>query len=122
VSTACFASPQKLELSPFVYLFCKSASDQLIGLDNRPFYDTILAMNSIAITQLKTNPSAVLKSADEYPIAVVRRGKTAGYVVGKDIFEKMIEYVENILDEDAIAKVDFKKKRDFEELAQELGI
>ena len=79
-------------------------------------------MTGVSISQLKTNPSAILNSAEDFPIAIQKRNKTAGYVVGKDLFEKLILLLEDIEDRRVIAKTDFSKGRDFEEFAKELGV
>ena len=79
-------------------------------------------MTSVSISELKTNPSAVLSAADDYPVEVKRRNKTEAYVVGKDLFEKLILFLEDIEDKRTIEKTDFSKGRDFEEVAKELGI
>jgi len=79
-------------------------------------------MTSVSISQLKANPSAVLLSADDYPVAVQKRNKTAGYVVGKDLFEKMILFLENVEDKKTIESINLNDKEDFEKFANELGI
>ncbi|MEK7550590.1 MAG: type II toxin-antitoxin system prevent-host-death family antitoxin [Patescibacteria group bacterium] len=79
-------------------------------------------MTSVSVTDLKTNPSSVLASAEDYPVAVLKRNKTAGYVVGMAMFEKLVEFVEDYVDRKAIEEVDYSKGRDFEEIAEELGI
>ena len=79
-------------------------------------------MTSVSISELKANPSAVLTAADDFPVAVQRRSKTAGYVVGKDIFEKLILLLEDLEDKKTIKSIDLSDKRDFEEFAKELGV
>lgn len=79
-------------------------------------------MTSVSITQLKQNPSAVLSAADDFPIAVQNRSRTAGYVVGKDIFEKLILFLEDLEDKKTIKSINLGDKRDFEDFARELGI
>ncbi|MEK7498122.1 MAG: antitoxin [Patescibacteria group bacterium] len=79
-------------------------------------------MTSVSISQLKANPAAVLSSASDYPVAVQNRNKTAGYLVGKDLFEKMILFLEDIEDKKTIESIDLDDKGDFEEFAKELGI
>ena len=79
-------------------------------------------MPSVSITELKTNPSAVLSRAEDFPVAIQRRNKTAGYVLGKDLFEKLVLFLEDQEDKKIIEHTDFSKGRDFEELAKELGI
>lgn len=79
-------------------------------------------MTSVSISDLKKNPSSVFLNAEDYPVAVLKRNKTAGYVVSKPMFEKLIEFVEDSIDRKAIKETDFSKGRDFEEIAEELGI
>lgn len=79
-------------------------------------------MTTISISQLKLNPSAALALAGDFPVKIQNRNKLAGYFVGPILFEKIIEYLENIEDEKAIAKTDFSKGTDFEEFASTLGI
>ena len=79
-------------------------------------------MTHASISELKKNPSAVLAGAEDYPVAILKRNKTAGYVVSKAMFEKMVEFVEDALDKEVIEKTDFSKGRPFEEIAEELGI
>mgnify|MGYP001584290237 FL=1 len=79
-------------------------------------------MTTISISQLKINPMAVMLSAQDFPVKVKNRDKTAGYFLGKDLFEKMIEYLEDIEDSRVIEKTDFSKGTNFEDLAKELGI
>ena len=79
-------------------------------------------MDTVSISQLKINPSKIIKLAADFPIAVENRNEVEGYVIGKGLFEKMVEYLENVIDVQAIKKADFSKKRNFEDLAKELGI
>ncbi len=79
-------------------------------------------MTSTTISQLKINPSAVISQAADYPVAVENRNKVTAYVVGKHLFEKLITYLEDRLDAAAVAKADFSKAKDFENVARDLGI
>ena len=79
-------------------------------------------MTNVSISQLNANPSAVLSAAEDFPVAVQNRNKTAGYVVGKDIFEKLILFLEDIEDKKAIKSIDLNDKVDFEDFAKKLGI
>lgn len=79
-------------------------------------------MTSVSISDLKSNPSKVISASEDYPIAVKNRNNTQAYMVGKDLFEKLITYIEDIADIKAVEEADFKKGRDFEEIAEELGI
>ena len=79
-------------------------------------------MTSVSISELKANPSAVLLAADDFPVAVQNRSKTAGYVIGKDIFEKLFLFLEDLEDKKTIKSIDLSDKKDFEDFAKELGI
>lgn len=79
-------------------------------------------MTTISISQLKVNPMAVMLSAQDFPVKVKNRDKTAGYFLGKELFEKMIEYLEDIEDAKVIEKTDYSKGTSFEDVAKELGI
>lgn len=74
------------------------------------------------ISQLKMNPSAIIAQATDYPVAVENRNKVAAYLVGKQLFETIIEHLEDRLDASLVAKADFTKGRDFEDVARDLGI
>lgn len=79
-------------------------------------------MTTTTISQLKMNPSSVIAQAIDYPVAVENRNKVTAYLVGKQLFEKLTAYLEDRLDAAAVAKTDFTKGKDFEKVAQELGI
>lgn len=79
-------------------------------------------MNTISISQLKMNPSAVIAQATDYPVAVENRSTVTAYVVGKRLFEKLTGYLEDKLDIAAVVKADFSKGKDFEVVAHNLGI
>ena len=79
-------------------------------------------MNSISISQLKTNPSAAISQAEDYPVAVENRNMIKAYLIGKNLYEKMVTFIEDYLDTAAVKKADFTKSRDFEKIAEELGI
>lgn len=79
-------------------------------------------MTSVSISQLKTAPSRIISDADDYPVAIKNRSKTAGYIVGKDLFETLVAYIEDSIDRKAVEETDYTKGRDFDEIAEELGI
>lgn len=79
-------------------------------------------MNNISISQLKVNPSKFIGLAGDYPVAVEKRNKIQAYLVGKNLFEKIVDYLENYIDQKAIEQTDFKKGRDFEKIASQLRI
>ena len=79
-------------------------------------------MNTISISQLKINPSKAIEGAIDYPIAVENRNKVEAYLLGKDLYEKIVSFMEDSIDRKAIVEADFKKSKDFEKVALELNI
>ena len=79
-------------------------------------------MTYVSISELKTNPAEVISASLDYPIAIQKRSKTQAYLVGKDIFEKLVAQMEDAIDRQAIAEADFSKGEDFEKVVKELGL
>lgn len=79
-------------------------------------------MNTISISQLKMNPSAVIAQATDYPVAVENRNEVTAYLVGKQLFERFLAYLEDREDRAAVEQADFSKGKDFEAVARDLGI
>ena len=79
-------------------------------------------MTTITISELKVNPSAAIRKASDYPVAVENRNKVTAYLVGKQLFEKFIAYLEDREDQAVVAQADFSKAKDFESIARDLGI
>ncbi len=79
-------------------------------------------MNSFSISQLKTFPSKIIVEATDYPVAVESRNKVKAYLIGKELYEKIVYFIEDYIDKAAVGKADFRKGKDFEEVAKELGI
>lgn len=79
-------------------------------------------MTTISISELKVNPSAAIRKASEYPVAVENRNEVTAYLVGKQLFERFIDYLEDREDRAAVAGADFSKAKDFERIARDLGI
>lgn len=79
-------------------------------------------MDTISISQLKMNPGKAILDATQYPVAIESRNKVKAYLVGKEIYEKLISYIENFIDAKEVAITDFSKGRDLEQVAKELGI
>lgn len=81
--------------------------------------------NTISISQLKMNPAAAIAQAVDYPVQVANRGRTQAYLVGKKLFEKIIEYLEDQDDVRTVKSIksrEYVEARDFDEFARELGI
>lgn len=79
-------------------------------------------MNRISISQLKLNPSAAISKAADYPLAVENRNNIQAYLIGKNLYEKLVSYIENYVDKEAVEKTDFSKGKNFEDVAKDLGI
>lgn len=79
-------------------------------------------MSSVSISQLKTNPAKAIREASDFPLAVENRNKVEAYLVGSELYEKIVSYIENFIDQKAIKDTNFKKSRDFEEVAAELNL
>lgn len=79
-------------------------------------------MNTISISQLKINPSKAISAALEYPLAVENRSKIKAYLIGKDLYDKLASYLEDMIDAKAIQETDFGKGADFEKVAHDLSV
>lgn len=79
-------------------------------------------MTTTSISQLKINPSSVITQAADYPVAIENRNKVKAYLIGTSLYEKMVVFIEDYIDVQAVKKADFTKGRDFEKIAKELGI
>lgn len=79
-------------------------------------------MITTTISQLKVNPSSIIAQAVDYPVAVANRSKVQAYLIGKNLYEKIIAFIENYADAAVVKRTDFRKGRDFEKVAKDLGI
>ena len=77
---------------------------------------------SISISQLKINPAQAVRNAADAPVAIQKRNITEAYLIGKDLFDAIVSYIEDFIDRKAVAQTDFSKGRDFERVASELGL
>lgn len=79
-------------------------------------------MNTISISQLKINPSKAINAALDYPLAVENRNKVEAYLLGKDLYEKIVSYIEGLVDNKAVKETNFNKGKDFDKVVKELGL
>lgn len=79
-------------------------------------------MNSISVTQLKINPSKAISEALDFPVVVKNRNKVKAYLIGKDLYEKIVSYIEDYIDRKVVEETDFKKGKDFETVSKRLNI
>jgi len=79
-------------------------------------------MTTVSISALKSRPSKILEEAREYPVAVVNRSKVKAYLLGKELYEKLVAYLENTVDKEAVMGANFRRGKDFKKIAKELGL
>ncbi|MEA3355094.1 MAG: type II toxin-antitoxin system Phd/YefM family antitoxin [Patescibacteria group bacterium] len=79
-------------------------------------------MNTISISELKINPSIAIKKATDFPMVIKNRNKSKAYLVGINLYEKIISFIEDYIDKQTVEKTDFSKGKDFEKVAKSLGI
>lgn len=81
--------------------------------------------NTISISQLKMNPAAAIAQSMDYPLEVFSKGKSQAYLVGKKMFDSIVEYMEDIEDyraiDEAIKTGEINQATDFEEFVKTLG-
>ena len=58
--------------------------------------ESILADASISITELKRNPSAVIKAADGESVAVLVHNKPTAYLVPADTYQRLLDRLEDL--------------------------
>ncbi|MCE7898246.1 MAG: prevent-host-death protein [bacterium] len=81
--------------------------------------------NTISISELKINPAAAIAQATDYPLQVLSKGKGKAYLIGKQLFEKLIERLEDYDDAALVKSIkpeEYKNARNFEEVARDLGL
>ncbi len=58
--------------------------------------ETILASASISITELKRNPSAVIKAANGESVAVLVHNKPSAYLVPAVTYQRLLDRLEDL--------------------------
>ncbi len=58
--------------------------------------EPILAASGVSISDLKKNPSAVIKAAGGFPVAVLNRNTPAAYLVPAKAWEELMDRLEDI--------------------------
>lgn len=58
--------------------------------------EAILADNSVSITELKRNPSAVIAAADGESVAVLVHNRPSAYLVPAATYQRMLERIEDL--------------------------
>jgi len=57
---------------------------------------SVLADMAVSVSELKKNPSAVMNSAHGGPVAVLNHNRVMGYMVPADVFEAMMERLDDL--------------------------
>ncbi|MDD1966032.1 type II toxin-antitoxin system Phd/YefM family antitoxin [Pseudomonas sp. NPDC090203] len=57
---------------------------------------SVLADVAVSVSELKKNPSAVLKGGNGQPIAVLNHNRVMGYMVPTEVFEAMMERLDDL--------------------------
>jgi antitoxin StbD len=70
--------------------------------------DYILAKSSVSITDLKKNPSAIIKEAEGAPVAILNHNRPSAYIVPADTFEAMMEKLDDL----EIARIIRERKKE----------
>lgn len=63
--------------------------------------DAILAPSSVGISELKSNPTAVLAASGDKPVAILNRNKPVGYMLTAEAWAK----IHSILEDKEILKI-----------------
>jgi antitoxin StbD len=58
--------------------------------------EAILADNSISITELKRNPSAVIEAADGESVAILMHNKPSAYLVPATTYKRLLDRIEDL--------------------------
>lgn len=60
------------------------------------YMQNVLADIAVSVSELKKNPSAVLRGAHGLPVAVLNHNKVMGYMVPTEVFEAMMERLDDL--------------------------
>ena len=68
----------------------------------------IFSTQTASISELKNNPSALIKQSDGESIAILNHNKPVAYLVSTDVFERMME----AMDDMALGKIAKERMND----------
>ena len=60
--------------------------------------DAILADYTVSVTELKRNYAAILKEAEDAPVAVLNHNRTEAYLLPAAHFERLMAHLEDLED------------------------
>lgn len=58
--------------------------------------ESILASQSVGISELKVNPNAVIEGAHGHPVAVLNRNKPVAYLVPAEAWEVILDKLDDL--------------------------
>ncbi len=58
--------------------------------------EQILSAYTASISELKKNPTALLKGANGEPIAILNHNRPTAYLLSADLYEMLLERLENL--------------------------
>jgi antitoxin StbD len=58
--------------------------------------DRIYSLQSASITELKRNPSALIRQAGGLPVAILKNNRPSAYLVPAETFETLLDAIEDI--------------------------
>lgn len=76
----------------------------------------ILSPITASISELKTNPMKIMESGEGEPVAILNRNKPAFYCVPADLYENMLE----MLDDMELIRI-IKSRKDAKEIAVDIN-
>ena len=60
--------------------------------------DTIYSSMTVSVTELKRNFAAILKQADECPVAILNHNRPEAYLLPASHYERLIAHLEDLED------------------------
>lgn len=82
---------QEFSKSPIISLF----NGLFKKLYKEGIMELILASTSVGISELKSNPTAILEASGNKPVAILNRNKPVGYMLTAEAWEKIHEILED---------------------------
>jgi antitoxin StbD len=72
---------------------------------NAPFViEKILADAAVGISELKKNPAAVIRAAQEQQVAILNRNKPVAYVISPEVWEYLCDLHEDAMDAELVSE------------------
>jgi antitoxin StbD len=69
-----------------------------------PVIEEVLASACVSISNLKANPAAVIAEAQHRQVAILNRNKPVAYVISPEVWDRVLELLEDAEDERIVAE------------------